>query len=368
MSDIIDAGMVLAQRAAPYLRYAFAASQIVETEEVPVAASDRYWRVYINPSIGMTAAQVAWALLHEVGGHLVRGHTSACDKYPHESPIRLNLAQDLEIESWEWTGIERIPGGVHPTNHGLPVGETWQWYLDHMGHADHLAYQQGHHDLDCGSGAHGQSRPWEIHEARADLNAPLIRAAQIATAVAIAKSPPGSAPAGLSVWADATLAPPPVDWRAQLRFMLAANVACGMTDMTGPARERRGVLERRWRSPRPKVAVIADTSGSMQSEGGTVLGACVDLIRTVGDCDICFVDTEPTWQRGVRTRAEMAPVGGGGTDLRVAIKQSRERRYDAVVIITDGECAWPASAEPHECVLLTKGGVVPPQGWRLICQ
>lgn len=361
MNVIVDAGMVIAQRAAPYLRYAFAAIQIIETEAVPIAASDRYWRVYINPSICVDAEQMAWLLLHEVGGHLVRGHHAACEL--SEDPQRLNVAMDLEIESWEWRGLQRLPGGAHPTNHGLPVGETWQWYWDHMGSA-HQSYKQ----LDCGSGAHGHARPWEIHKAREDLNAPLIRAAQIATASAIAKAPPGSVPAGLSVWADATLAPPPVNWREQLRCVLAAHVACGATDMTGPAKERRGVLVRLWRSLRPKVAVIADTSGSMRSEGGTVIGACVDIVRTVGDCDICWVDTEPTWQRGVRSRAEMRPVGGGGTNFISAIEQARERRYDATLIITDGECSWPASAEPNESVLLTTGGVVPPPQWRLICQ
>lgn len=360
MNDNIQAGLILAQRAAPYLRYAFAAIEIIETSAVPIGASDEHWRVYINPAYPLTAANMAWLLLHEVGGHLVRGHCSACSSH-QEDAERINLAQDLEIESWEWDGADRIAAGAHPSALGLPVGETWQWYLERLPHSTQSA-------MDCGSGAHGRSRPWE-QGARADVNKPLIRAAQQAAAKAISAQAPGTVPLGLAVWAKSILSPPPVDWRSQLRCELSARLAAGLGDMIGPARERRGVLEPRWRKPQPRIAIIADTSGSMESEGGVVLGACVDIIRIAGACDVCWADVEPVWQRSVRSRRELAPRGGGGTDLRPAILAARHGRYDCTVVISDGYTPWPATAAHNEIVFITSGGTAPPPHWRSIqCQ
>lgn len=361
MSDIVDAGLILAQRAAPYLRYAFAAIEIVETEDVPIGACDRYWRVYVNPNAGLSAANMAWLLLHEVGGHLVRGHCEAVERYPEERPERLNIAQDLEIESWEWDGAERIEAGLHPSRLGLPIGETWRWYLERLPASVASI-------MDCGSGAHGHARPWE-NGARQGMNKPLIRAAQLATAKAIAARDAGSVPKGLAIWADTTLAAPPIDWRAQLRCDLAANFAAGIGDMVGPPRERRGLLEARWRKPRQRIAIVADTSGSMENECGTVLGACVEIIRVFGECDVCWIDVDPIWQHGVRSQADLAPRGGGGTDLRPAILAARSQRYDCTVIISDGYTPWPKAPSAKELVILTKGGEAPPNQWRTIeCQ
>jgi hypothetical protein len=314
--------------------------------------------------------EAAWIILHECLGHLLRGHCAAAELYPDTSAAKLNLAQDLEVESWEWpSGPAQRPSaafrGVHPSDFGLPVGETWEWYL-HRLPDEHPVYAQ----INCGSGAHGRDQEWELGPDGAPVmpGSAYERAIRKAAAEKIreAAKERGDVPAGLEVWANVELAPPKVDWRQTLRTHAAQLIAAGVVDQIGSPRERYGILQPRWAAPRPKISIVADTSGSMSGEGGEVLRACVDICAAYGAVNVCWVDTEPQWQT-VRSRSELRPVGGGGTDLCSAIEQARERRSEVIVIVTDCETPWP---EPcSRSLVLAIGGGKPPEGWRVIkCQ
>jgi predicted metal-dependent peptidase len=328
---------------------------------------DKYWRVYVHPKAldNWSVEESAWVVLHECLGHLVRGHGLAAERYPKETPERLNIAQDLEIESWEWESGPAVRpsgkfAGLHPSKFNLPVGEVWEWYLENLPKG--AASPQN-----CGSGAHGRPEEWELGAEGAPVQPGSAREKAIkqlaAEKIAMASKERGDVPAGLAVWANATLEPPHVDWRQALRSCIARQLAAGCVDMIGPARERRGLLMPRWRTPKPRIAIVADTSGSMSGEGGVVLGACVDICRTFGQIEVCWVDAETTWQT-VRCRQDLRPIGGGGTDLRPAINEARKKKSDSIIIITDCETPWP---EPcNRSVILATSGGNPPQNWRTI--
>lgn len=364
----IDAAKAMALRAVPYARHVISSCQFVITDKLPVktAACDKYWRVYIHPETTLNVPELSWVILHEALGHLVRGHCKAIELHPDVSSYDLNVAQDLEIESWEWTGAPERPSGenegLHPSQFNLPVGKVWQWYLENMPKS---AKQSG---VDCGSGAHGEARDWELGERNAPVTpgSPQERLIKKATAEAIKKaSKAGDVPAGMAVWADVELTPPQIDWRRALRTKVNGIISAGVVDMIGPSREKKGVMVPRWRKPRPRIALVADTSGSMSGEGGNVLGSAVSLCRKFGAIDVVWIDDEPILQRSVRSSSDLKPVGGGGTDLIPAINLCREENYDSVVIITDCETPWPEASKSNEIVLATSGGK-PPQNWRYI--
>lgn len=366
--DRLDAAIALALQTAPYGRDVISAAQFVVTDKMPETfGCDKYWRVYAHPKAleKWSAQEAAWVVLHECLGHLVRGHSTAPDLYPDESPERLNIAMDLEIESWEWANgpAERPSGvmaGLHPSKFNLPVGETWQWYLERL--PESTKSQQN-----CGSGAHGRDEPWELGAQDAPVKPGSAREKAIkkmaAQKIAEAAKERGDVPAGLEVWANTELEPPRVDWRSALRSHMARQLAAGCVDMLGPARERRGLLMPRWRKPKPSISIVADTSGSMSGEGGKVLGACVDVCSLFGQIEVCWVDAEPKWQTA-RNKGDLRPVGGGGTDLRPAIQEARQKKPDSIIIITDCETPWPESC--NRSVVLAVSGGNPPPTWRTI--
>jgi len=373
----VEAGRALALSVAPYARDALAAVQVVFTDRLPqvTMASDKYWRVYVHLALSWSPGEIGWGLLHEVLGHLVRGHQRGHGEVAvaqHGAEI-VNVAMDCEIESWKWPlPLVRPPGGVHPSLFRLAEGETWPWYLQrllkHRGRRSEGGKKSGAGaPRDCGSCAGGGSREYEEPPDGECITPGSVRERQVLGRVARAVSQSrGSVPAGLQVWADAYIAGPTVPWDHVLRELCAQVIAAGIQDMVGPARERHGVLIPRWRAQRPTVAVVADTSGSMSEHGSHVLGETVGITAAGADVDVCWVDTEPRWQRRVRGASDLAPVGGGGTDLRPAIEEARRGTYDAVVIVTDGLTPWPDVADPREVLVVYGNANVPPQWSRVL--
>jgi predicted metal-dependent peptidase len=352
---VLQLAIWLAGRAAPYARLAIASARHVIEPRVPIAASDEGWRVYWNPdTLRRPPAEVAWILLHEVLGHLVRGHARQT-RLAAAEPRRANVAQDLEIESWELPGLVRPADGVWPARYNLPAGKIWPWYYDQL---------PASVDCDCGSASDGVPRPYERAVDDSDVPAviePLRDAVARVTAEAVAAHP-GNVPVGLRVWADAVLAPPRVPWRTVLRRWAATTCSQrGRGDVAG-ARERRRMMLPRLRAARPRVAIIVDTSGSMSALGGRVLGEVVGACRAGAEVDVAWCDVEVVWQRHVTCVTALRPQGGGGTDLRPAIAEAMAGRYDGIVIVTDCATPWPPVA-PHNVFVVAMGDATIPAGW-----
>ncbi|QYC37798.1 hypothetical protein Nocox_00810 [Nonomuraea coxensis DSM 45129] len=359
-AEKLFAARLQAARARPYLATALFALHVVESRRVPTMAVDRHWRCYVSPAFvaGIPVEELAGVWVHEVS-HLLRDHHGRSDRVAAErglagpgERLRMNIAADLEINDDVYgDGLVRPGGAVEPGDLGLPEGELMEDYLRlfRLGpHTQDLAW------LDCGSGADGLDRDWDLGPDGAyglseqERDAVRFRVAQGITAR------PGSVPKGWRRWAEEAFHPPQ-PWRELLGAAVrsaASGPGAGEDYTYGrPARRSAGlpgvVLPSLRRRP-PRVAVVVDTSGSVSdAELGSALLEVAAIVRAVGgrrdlvsvvSCDAAARVVQPL------CRAEgIALVGGGGTDLRQGFARAlrTEPRPDVVVVLTDGQTPWP---------------------------
>jgi predicted metal-dependent peptidase len=193
---------------------------------------------------------------------------------------------------------------------------------------------------------------------------------------AAATTEPGTVPASWQRWAREVLAPR-LPWQTLLAAQLRRHVglAAGASDYSYRRPSRRAatvesvVLPALVR-PKPSVAVVVDTSGSMDEASlAAALAETRAILRVAGvsggDVAVLTCDLEvqevPVRMLG---RATATLAGGGGTDLRVGIEAAlaRQPRPHLVVVLTDGQTPWPDVPPPVPVVvaLLEPGGPEPP--------
>ncbi|NUP28030.1 MAG: hypothetical protein HOQ44_15310 [Nocardia sp.] len=355
-----------AARARPYLATALYALHIVESRRVPTMGVDRYWRCYVSPAfVDCTPVEeLASVLVHEVS-HLLRDHHGRSDRFARAHDLtdpaerlRMNIAADAEINDDAFgDGLVRPAGAVLPATLGLSDGELMEDYLRQfrLGNCrGDLAW------LDCGSGADGLDREWELGPDGANgLTEQEREAVRFRVAQGIIGRP-GNAPEGWRRWAEEAVHPPQ-PWRdllgAAIRSAASAPGAGEDYSYGRPARRSAGVpgavLPSLRRTP-PRVSVIIDTSGSVSdAELGSALLEVAAISRAVGgrrdlvsvlSCDAAARVVHPL------CRAEKIPlVGGGGTDLRTGFTRALRSRPapDVLVVMTDGQTPWPSS--PPRC-------------------
>lgn len=218
--------------------------------------------------------------------------------------------------------------------------------------------------LDCGSGADGLRREWDLGPDGAhgltDQERDAVRF-RVARGI---KARPGSAPKGWQRWAEEAFHPPQ-PWRellgAALRSAVTASGAGEDYSYGRPSRRSAGVpravLPSLRRIP-PRVSVIIDTSGSVSdSELGSALLEVAAISRALGGRrDLVSVVPCDAAARDVHQmcRAEgIELVGGGGTDLRTGFTRAlgARPRPDVVVVLTDGQTPWPQSRPPCRTVV-----------------
>ncbi|MFE5113991.1 VWA-like domain-containing protein [Streptomyces sp. NPDC056663] len=368
--DKLYAARLQAARVRPYLATALFALHTVESRLVPTMAVDRYWRCYVSPSFvdRTPVEELAGVWVHEVS-HLLRDHHGRSDRVARErgltgpgERLRMNIAADCEINDDVFgDGLIRPGGAVEPGSLGLPEGELMEDYLRQFRlgpRTQSMAW------LDCGSGADGLAREWELGPDGAyglseqERDAVRFRVAQGIT------GRPGHAPKGWQRWAEEAFHPPQ-PWRELLGAAVrsaASGPGAGEDYTYGrPSRRSVGVpgavLPSLRRRP-PRVCVVIDTSGSVSdAELGSALlevaaishavGGRRDLI-TVLPCDAAARIVHPL------CRGEGIPLmGGGGTDLRTGFAKAlgARPRPDVVVVLTDGQTPWPAAQPPCRTVV-----------------
>ena len=359
-----------AVRNRPYLATALFALHVVESRQVPTMAVDRHWRCYVSPVFvdRTPLAELAGVWVHEVS-HLLRDHHGRSDRFAAKhgltgaaERLRMNIAADCEINDDVFgDGLARPDGAVHPALLGLPEGQLMEDYLGQFGlgsHAVKLAW------LDCGSGADGLEREWDLGPGGAHgLSAQERDAVRFRVAQGITGQP-GNAPSGWQRWAE-EVSHPPQPWRELLGAALRSAISgpgVGEDYTYGrPARRSAGlpgiVMPSLRRRP-PHVCGVVDTSGSVSdTELGSAILEIAAIVRAVGgrrdlvtvlSCDAAAHVTRPL------CRAEGIPlVGGGGTDLRAGFAKALRTgpRPDAIVALTDGQTPWPKTRPPCRTVV-----------------
>jgi hypothetical protein len=166
--DKLLAARLFAARMRPYLATALFALQPVPSRRAPTMAVDRWWRCYASPSfVDRTALEdLAGVWVHEVS-HLLRDHHGRSDRYAdrHEltgpgERLRMNIAADCEINDDVYgDGLPQPDGAVHPQQLCLPTGQLMEDYLRQFRLGPRT---QAMAWLECGSGADGLDRDWEL--------------------------------------------------------------------------------------------------------------------------------------------------------------------------------------------------------------
>ncbi|MCX3059150.1 vWA domain-containing protein [Streptomyces beihaiensis] len=360
-----------AVRVRPYLAAALFALHVVEDRSVPTMSVDAHWRVYVSPGfVARTPVeQLAGVWVHEVS-HLLRDHHERGERYArhHEAygpgeRLRRNIAADFEINDDIYgDGLPTPDGVVRPSLLRLPDGLLMEEYLrtaSMSGLPPELAW------LDCGSGADGEPRPWELGPDGAHgLSRQQRDAVRFRVAEGI-RGRPGNAPDGWRRWADEAFHPPQ-PWR---QLLGAAVRSAASTPGVGenhtyrrPSRRSAsvpGVVLPSLRRTPPRVCVVIDTSRSVSdAELGSALLEVAAIARAVGgrrdlvsvlSCDAAAGVAVPL------CRAEnIELIGGGGTDLRSGFARalrSGSARPDVIVALTDGQTPWPSSRPPCRTVV-----------------
>ncbi|MFJ8629293.1 VWA-like domain-containing protein [Streptomyces sp. NPDC093568] len=367
----------------PYLAAALFALQVVEDRAVPTMAVDAHWRCYVSPGfVARTPLEeLAGVWVHEVS-HLLRDHHERGARYAREQEgdgpgersemgvpraegwgrLRRNIAADFEINDDIYgDGLPRPTGAVLPSVLRLPEGLLMEEYLrtaSLSGLVADLAW------LDCGGGADGQERPWELGP---DGAHGLTRQQRDAVRFRVAegiKGRPGEAPEGWRRWAEEAFHPPQ-PWRQLLGAAVrSAAGAPGVGENHSYRRPSRrsaavpGVLLPSLRRNPPRVCVVIDTSGSVSDAelGGALLevaaisravGGRRDLVSVIS-CDAAAGIAAPI------CRAEdIELIGGGGTDLRSGFARALRSgpRPDVIVALTDGQTPWPSEQPPCRTVV-----------------
>ncbi|WP_431676384.1 vWA domain-containing protein [Kitasatospora sp. KL5] len=358
--DKLYAARLQAARARPYLATALFALHAVESRQVPTMAVDRHWRCYVSPAFvhRTPVEELAAVWVHEVS-HLLRDHHGRSDRVARErglsgraERLRMNIAADCEINDDVFgDGLVRPEGAVLPAALRLPEGGLMEDYLRLFGLGpltQDLAW------LDCGSGADGLERAWDLGPGGANGLAPHEQDAVRFRVAEGIRGRPGSAPRGWRRWAEEAFHPPQ-PWRELLGAAVrsAASGSGAGEDYTYGRPSRRSasvpgaVLPSLRRRP-PRVCVVVDTSGSVSdAELGSALLEVAAIARAVGgrrdlvgvvSCDAAAGAVLPLCRE-----EGLGLIGGGGTDLRAGFAAAlRSRpRPDVVVVLTDGQTPWP---------------------------
>lgn len=349
----------------PYLAAALYALAIVESQQVPTIGVDTHWRCYVSAEFvdGTPVPELAGAWIHEVA-HLLRDHhgrTAQLPQHERRNHHRVNIAQDCEINDDLLSDGLLLPvGRVTPQTFDLPKRQLFEQYLPQL--PDDVG-------CDCGSGAHGTPSDWEIshgHSGGAGGVSPVeARALRRATAEAIRahRRARGTVSAGWRRWAEQILEPV-VDWRQVLTGAVREAVAWAVeaVDYTfrRPSRRTpalRGVVLPSLRRPLPHVAVVIDTSGSMNTDDLTAaLAEVTGVLRAigVGNNRLTVLTCDADVHTNTRTTSiqQVTLAGGGGTDMRVGIATAlaAPQRPQVIIVLTDGHTPWPN--QPAGCRLI----------------
>jgi predicted metal-dependent peptidase len=391
-SRALQAARVRAAHQRSYFAPALFSLIPVETDLIASMAVDAQWRLYYNADwlTAHTVEQNATLLIHEVS-HLLRDHDARKKAAGVRDHRRWNTAGDCEInDDLHEEGLP-LPGDPPlPVKYGLESGKSAEVYYNQLPAPRAARHESGRPEQqaeDCGSGAHGERRFWELPaDDGSDSGVPgvdRLKAELVRREVArrIDEISPYAADVSLAWrrWARTTLAPK-VDYMATIRHTVRRALrdsTLGRYDRTYRRPHRRQAcygefIMASFYQPRPRPGFLIDTSSSMDdSQLARAVAELGGLTRQLGygaDVVVACCDAAVHTVRKVFSAAQVELYGGGGTDIGVGIRAFVERKIDPIdllVIVTDCRTPWPEKVPPFPVITIRVGdGMPPPWGNR----
>jgi hypothetical protein len=326
-------------------------------------------------------------LIHEVS-HLLRDHESRKKAAAVRDSYVWNTATDCEINDDLAAEGLPLPGNApHPDKFGLPLGENAELYYRHLykppkeDDSGDSPRPAGDHRHDCGSGAHGDRRPWELPDDDGSsggtpgvdaTKAEMVRrevAKRIMDTTGI-----GDVSVAWRRWAFTVLSPK-VDYMAIIRQTVRTALresTIGRYDRTYRRPHRRQAcygefIMPSFYQPRPRPGFLIDTSSSMQHEQlSRAVAELAGLTRQLGygsEVVVACCDAAVHHVRTVFNAAQLQMYGGGGTDIGAGVRYFTEGAsgpIDLLVIVTDCETAWPEEMPAFPVITIRVGAGLPP--------
>ena len=356
-----------------YLSHALYALVPVPSAEVPVMTCDEWWRVYVNedwlaaasvPDVARELAHVVWHLLSD---HAARARSMGVDS---STASAWTTATDATVCAT--LDPDRLrPSRLHGADElRLPPNRSAEEYFAMLSGLPAAGHPNGDEGpaAGCGSGADGLPRVHELgpeHEAGA---VPSADGRAIRERVAVEyrghHARRGTDPGFALRWVEEVLEPT-TPWEPLLSGAVrrAVGWVAGRGDYTYTRPSRRAgsvprvVLPGQHR-PVPRVAVIVDTSGSVDDTLlARALGEVDAVLLALGvpgsELTLYSVDAAVHTVQRLRSARDAHLAGAGGTDLRhgfAAVDRQRPRP-DVVITFTDGDTPWPDSPPPGSPVV-----------------
>jgi len=352
-------------------------------------AVDKHWRLYYNTAklADWSALQVGSVLYHEAH-HLLRNHPERAEAM-HVSladAMTWNKAADAEINDdlKSENGVE-LPGNyILPENIGQDDGGLAETYYRNIKKDAEGELPQGGgngapepgsghgedgHDLhDCGSAAGGGQRSWEDgppskDSPGVDAGRQIVIRNKVAQDIMEQVHARGNVPGHWERWAQDIVAPK-VRWQRELaaRVRNAVAFASGQQDYTWRKISRRQSASPRIRmpamqSPKPRIAVVVDTSGSMTASLlNTAMSELKGVLRSTGvstGVPVIACDADVHSDKTVFSISQVDLGGGGGTDMGVGLDHAAKikPRPEVVVVMTDMMTPWPDESPPFRTII-----------------
>ena len=373
----------------------------VKTDQIESMAVDSRWRLYYNDAwiAAHSVEENAAVLIHEVS-HLLREHEARRHAAAVKNETLWNTAADCEInDDLLGEGLPLPHDPPRPDKYGLRNGENAETYYRQLfrpsqsNHANAGGQESG--DVaasspsacpDCGSGAHGERRAWELSDDDGSSNgvpgvdpvkAELVRR-DVAQRILDRTGDAGDVPLGWRLWAQTRLTPK-VDYMATIRHAVRKALrdsTLGRYDRTYRRPNRRqsaygAFIMPSFHQPKPRPGFLIDTSASMQeTQLARAVAELGGLTRQLGygaDVVVACCDTVVHDVRRVFNEAQVELYGGGGTDIAAGLRWFTERtnEIDLLVVVSDCQTAWPDEAPQFPVITIRVGdGAPPPWGDR----
>lgn len=395
-TDTYSRALQAARVRASYQRAYFAPALFtlvpVKTDLIASMAVDTHWRLYYNDAwvAEHSVEENAAVLIHEVS-HLLRDHETRKKAAAAKLPALWNTAADCEINDDLAAEGLPLPGDPpRPEKYGLTAGETAERYYGQLAPPDDAQPPRARLrglEHDCGSGAHGERRPWELPDDDGSpggvpgvdpVKAQLVRR-EVAQRILDRSGDAGDVPLGWRRWARRVLAPK-VDYMATIRHAVRKALrdsTLGRYDRTYRRPHRRQAaygefIMASFYQPRPRPGFLIDTSASMEdTQLARAVAELAGLTRQLGygtEVLVACCDAAVHDARKAFSSAQLQLYGGGGTDIGVGLQWFADRKNDPIdllVVVTDCHTSWPEDAPPFPVITIRVGdGPPPPWGER----